>query len=176
LPENEFAAGKSHAPGVAFQRFEFRGGQSRKQIDTPKRNLIALGGLGVRMDQLVLGPFHGPVDVLEHATGSDGVKNTGFEKPGRNLAGFADGKHEALVFTCERGLNVNQYSGAGRVDVGHTPQVEDDRTQTRGRRTLDLLAEHLGTTEKQHALEFENQNVLAPRLEQRRLLQCPSLA
>ena len=42
-----------------------------------------------------------------------------------------------LVFAGERGLNVGQYSSAGRIDFCHTPQVEDDRTNAGGGRALD---------------------------------------
>ena len=115
-----------------------------------------------RTDQLIFGL--GPIDVFENATGPDRLNSTGLGKTCGSLAIFGERKRKVLIFASERRLNVGQCSSAGRIDFGHTPQVENDCTHTGGRRALGVVAEHLRAAEKEHALELKHQNVPAALL------------
>src|SRR5258708_38713780 len=117
----------------ATQPFDLFGAEVAQQREPVQRKLQRLTRSGLSQ-QVVLGPFDRPVDVGEKPVV---LKNTG--KPRRSLGAAGQYKPEVYAARGKRCVEIAEDAGAGKIDVGDAPQLQ----QQHGRSLARLAAREL---------------------------------
>ena len=88
------------------------------------------------------------------------MENVGQPRGGLGAAGQDQPEPDAT--RAERCVDLAENAGAGRIDFGNAPQLQQQRRGRSGRLAIDDLRQPVGGAEKQRALQLDHQDRVAP--------------